>query len=206
MTKIIKIRPAQDVFSISWIMHIRCNYDCMYCPTSRHNNTDQLPSLEQLQLYWEQIFSKSKHLSKKYKLSISGGEPTINKNLLPFLDWLDKNYKNFIEHINLITNGSASKNHYLKLCKLIDSISFSTHTEFMDEKKFFNNVLACSDYMYKNNKSCHVNLMEEYWALDNLQKFATFCETHGINYSHSPIIYDYKIRDFPLLNKHKVQN
>jgi organic radical activating enzyme len=68
----------------------------MYCPTSRHNNTDQLPSLEQLQLYWEQIFSKSKHLSKKYKLSISGGEPTINKNLLPFLDWFDKKYKNFI--------------------------------------------------------------------------------------------------------------
>ena len=74
------------------------------------------------------------------------------------------------------------------------------------EKKFFNNVLACADYMDKNNKSCHVNLMEEYWALDNLQKFATFCETHGINYSHSPIIYDYKIRDFPLLNKHKAQN
>ncbi len=199
MREIIQITPTDDVFSISWIMHIRCNYDCMYCPPSRHNNTDRLPELQELIQYWQQIFEKTKNLNKKYKLSISGGEPTINKNVLPFLQWLRQKFSNHIHHINFITNGSASKNYYLKLCTLVDSISFSSHTEFMNKPKFLGTISACSRYMTNNNKTCHVNIMDEFWAREEVAYLSNYCKLHNINFSVSPIDYSFQTRNFPLI-------
>lgn len=204
MHEIIKITPTEDVFSISWIMHIRCNYDCMYCPPSRHNNTDKLPELQELKSYWQQIFTKTKNLNKKYKLSISGGEPTINKNVLPFLEWLRQEFSNHIHHINFITNGSASKNYYLKLCKLVDSISFSSHTEFIDKSKFLEIISACSEYMINSNKTCHVNIMDEFWAKDIVKELSNYCQLHQINFSISPIDYSFRTREFPLIKHDKI--
>lgn len=203
MNQIIKIKPINDVFSISWIMHIRCNYDCMYCPPSRHNNTDPLPTLEELQAYWQQIFDKTQHLKKPYKLSISGGEPTINKNVLPFIHYLRTQFNDHVVHINFITNGSASKQYYLKLCPLVDSLSFSTHTEFMELEKFLENIQACSEFMTANNKSCHVNIMDEFWAQDNVQIVSKFCQSNKINHSVSPIDYSFQTRSYPLIKHDK---
>jgi molybdenum cofactor biosynthesis enzyme MoaA len=204
MNQIIKISPTEDVFSISWIMHIRCNYDCMYCPPSRHNDTDPLPSLEELKTHWQQIFDKTHQLKKPYKLSISGGEPTINKNVLPFIAHLRQDFAEHIHHINFITNGSASKQYYLRLCKLVDSLSFSTHTEFMDVEKFLDNIQACSDDMKNNNKSCHVNIMDEFWASDTVKTISAFCQDNQINYTVSPIDYSFQTRTYPLLRHDKI--
>jgi molybdenum cofactor biosynthesis enzyme MoaA len=184
MSKIIRIEPTDDLFSITWTMHLRCNYDCMYCGDIRHEyNKGKVLSLEELQTYWMQIYQKTKHLNKSYKLVLSGGEPTVNKNLLPFVKWLCENFNDKIFQLGLCTNGSASVSHYLKLFEYFTWISFSTHTEYLDEERFFDSAIACNVYAQKTNtKSFMIKIMPEPWANNSIQKFIQLCQQNNIQY------------------------
>jgi MoaA/NifB/PqqE/SkfB family radical SAM enzyme len=184
MSKIIRIEPTDDVFSITWTMHLRCNYDCMYCGDVRHEyNQGKVLSLEELQSYWNQVYQKTKHTNKLYKLVLSGGEPTVNKNLLPFVNWLRNTFKDRIFQLGLCTNGSASKSYYLDLFEYFDWISFSTHTEYLDEEKFFNSAVACNLYAKETcNKSFMIKIMPEPWASNSVQRFIQICQQNNIHY------------------------
>jgi len=178
---------------------LRCNYDCMYCPTYLHDNSSPLPSLDELKWQWEQMFEKTKHKNMLYKINLSGGELTTNKNLLPFLQWLTDHYKQYIKTIGFISNGSASKEIYLRLFNYVNYISFSTHTEHIDTDKFFTNASACA-YYAKNTegKSFMVNIMEEFWAGEDIKKYITLCNELNIDYSISKIDYSVQTREIPI--------
>ena len=90
--KIISLTPIEEVFSITWNLHKRCNNDCMYCGDFLHDQVSPVSSLETLQGHWQQIFEKTKHIGRLYKISFTGGEPVINKNFMPFVSWLRENY------------------------------------------------------------------------------------------------------------------
>jgi MoaA/NifB/PqqE/SkfB family radical SAM enzyme len=155
----------------------------MYCGDIRHEyNQGQMLSLEEMQSYWTQVYNKTKHLGKRYKLVISGGEPTINKNLLPMLEWLRSNYTNQIMQIGLCTNGSASQSHYLKLFQYLDWISFSIHTEYLDEQLFFSKANACNFYANTHNKSFMIKIVPEPWAKNSINKFVETCKVNKINF------------------------
>jgi sulfatase maturation enzyme AslB (radical SAM superfamily) len=199
MSKIIKIVPTEDWFSISWIMHLKCNYDCMYCPTQRHQSANDMLSLDELQRRWITTYDKTKHLNKLYKISFSGGEVTINKNFLPFLNWLTTHYGNKIAQMGVTTNGSASTSYYLNLFNHLNYISFSTHTEHINEKRFFDTAAACAEFARAHpNKSFMVNIMEEFWATDQVKKYTDYCVQNNITYSISKIEYKFKTRDIPI--------
>ncbi len=199
MSKIIKITPFEDAFIISWIMHLRCNYDCMYCPESRHNSNGSMKNLDELKSYWLEIYNKTKHLNKKYKLQLTGGEVTVNKNFMPFVEYLRNDFGDQFSHLGMNSNGSASTDYYIRAFKYVDSIAFSTHTEHMNVEKFFNTVKTCSDYVRNiPGKSCHVNIMDEYWAKDQIEKFVQLCQEYRIFYSMSPIDYSLQTRDYPI--------
>ena len=138
MTKIIKITPVEDTFTVTWTMHVRCNYDCMYCPPSRHDDYSELPSLENLQSKWQQIYDKTSHIGRPYKIVLSGGEPTANKNLLPFVVWLRTTFKEKIHSIGMVSNGSASANHYLKLFEYLIFKKKSIKLKFKEVEFKFN--------------------------------------------------------------------
>ena len=59
--------------------------------------------------------------------------------------WLKENYN--ISSILITTNGSAGLKYYEKLTNYVDAISFSTHTEFMDEKVFFQKAKILKSYL-----------------------------------------------------------
>ena len=82
-------------------------------------------------------YDKTKHLELPYKISFTGGEVTANRNFLPLVQFIREHYT--IQQIVVTTNGSASTNYYLRLAELVEAISFSTHSEFWDEDKFFKN-------------------------------------------------------------------
>ena len=105
--KIIKIEPVNPTFTITWFVGLRCNFDCMYCPPKYHNLIDADLTLLEFQNRWNEIFAKTQKRGLKYKLSFTGGEVTVNKNFLPFLQWLDMNYKEYISEIGFTTNGSV---------------------------------------------------------------------------------------------------
>jgi len=98
----------------------------------------------------------------------------------------------------VITNGSASKRYYQRLAALVDSISFSTHSEFFDEQKFFEKVFLIDQQMIRPEKSVHVNIMNEYWNQDRIDLYKQLLDDRGVSYSVNTIDYSAKIRDFPV--------
>ena len=192
MSAIVKITPIENVFSITWNLHKRCNNDCMYCGEFLHDATSPVKSLEQLQSDWLQVFDKTKHLNMKYKISFTGGEPVINKNFMPFVHWLQKNYSTYLNSVRLTSNGTASKDYYLKIFQDLTSITLSTQTEsFMfDVDRMVDIAVACDGFAKQHpEKFFMVNIMEEYWALDTIKKLIDKLKQNNIRFSLNRINY-----------------
>ena len=204
MSNIIRLEPNEPVFSITWCMHLRCNNDCMYCG-DRHDNHSDMPSLEKLQTQWITVFEKTKHVGLPYKIALTGGELTINKDFLPFIEWLSEHYKTYIQNIGITTNGRASKNFYLRLFDKLKFISFSTHTEQMDIDKFCDTAIACNQFAKATpGKFFMINIMEEYWAEERIKYFIDFCHQNNIYYSVARIDHYRKdSRTYPIFHVRK---
>lgn len=188
--KIVKITPVENVFSITWNMHKRCNNDCMYCGEQLHDNYSPVTPLAELQQQWIQIFEKTKHLDLPYKISITGGEAVINKDFKPFVTWLFDNYQSQIKTIGVTSNGTSSKSYYLELFKKLTFLTLSTHTESINLERFIETAIACNAYASETQgKFFMVNIMEEYWAVDTIKKLIDMCKEHQIRYSINRIDY-----------------
>lgn len=194
LTKIIKIEPTEQLFSITWMLSSRCNYDCMYCPTELHDSTSKFLNFETLKIAWKKIYSESSYQKLRYKIGFTGGEVTANKNFLPLLQWLRKNYPD-IQRIDVTTNGSASVGYYKKLSAVVESISFSTHSEFFNEAEFFNKVSVINKLMIRPEKSLHVNIMNEYWNQHRITLYKKWLDDQNICNSINEIDYTHKTRD-----------
>jgi organic radical activating enzyme len=167
----------------------------MYCPSELHDSTSRPHDLDTMQSVWKNIYKKTKHLRLPYKISFTGGEVTANKNFLPLVQWLRNTYKD-IAVIVITTNGSASADYYLRLAKNIEAISFSTHSEFMDEKIFFDKIYKVNSIMIPPKKSLHVNIMDEYWNQDRIKVYKEWLERHKISYTVNEINYTKQIRTY----------
>lgn len=196
--KVIKLVPSEKVFSITWDITRRCNYDCMYCPTNWHDSISKLKTLAEFKSDWLNIHSKTYTKDLKYKISISGGEATINKDLLPFLKWIRDQYGDKINKILLTTNGSASYNYYKKIYEVVDNVSFSTHSEHINEQKFFDTVVKLKKNLSKD-KFIHVNIMNEFWNQDRILIYRKILTENNISYSVNEIKYDLQTRSFPII-------
>lgn len=185
---IVKVEATEKYFPVGWQIGARCNYDCMYCPTEYHNDTDPLHDLKTLQKAWISLHNQTKSKGLKYKLTFTGGEPTINRNFIPFLQWLQKEYGSSILRIIVTTNGSASYKYYYKLYEVVDSVSFSTHSEHINEEKFFDTVIKLKKNLTKD-KFIHVNIMNEYWNRDNITRWEKILSESDISYSINEIDY-----------------
>ena len=201
MNNIISIQPTEKMFSITWMLGRRCNYDCMYCPAEWHDKSSKHHDLIKLQEAWKNLHNQIGLKKLPYKVSFTGGEPSANKNFLPFVIWLKKNYD--IYSMLMVTNGSAGIKYYEKLTNYVDAITFSTHTEFMNEKIFFNKVNTINKLMIRPKKSVHVNIMDEYWVKDRIKLYEKFCLNNKISFSINEIDYKQKIREHVLNNGQK---
>ena len=195
MIPIVKVEPTDPAISLTWMLGSRCNYECMYCPSELHDSTSLHPSLETLQTIWRNFYNKTHYQLMPYKISFTGGEVTANRSFLPLVVWLKDQYQ--VDKIIVTTNGSASKNYYLKLAKLVDAISFSTHSEFFNEQEFFLKVQAVNDTMIRPQKSVHVNIMDEYWNQDRIEIYQHWLDQHSISNSVNSIDYDRQTQSVP---------
>lgn len=198
MNKIIAIDPVEQYFSITWMLNSRCNYDCMYCGPEWHDATSRGHDLDTLKQTWKNIYDQSKHKKLPFKIVFTGGEVTADKNFLPLLQWLRENYSD-IAMILVTTNGSASARYYESLAKVVESISFSTHSEHMNEKEFFDKVELLDPLMVRPKKSFHVNIMDEFWNRERIPLYKAKLESLGISYSVNAIDYSYQTRTFPIM-------
>jgi MoaA/NifB/PqqE/SkfB family radical SAM enzyme len=185
--KIIRVEPVVPMVSMTWMIGSRCNYACSYCPPELHDDISPHPDLDQLKLVWKNFYSKTKHIGLPYKIGFTGGEVTANKSFLPLIEYLRYNYN--IGQMLVTTNGSASTTYYLRLSELVDAISFSTHSEYWNEHKFFDTVIAVNKVMIRPEKSCHVNIMDEPWNRENILRYQEILTQHDISHSIN-IIHD----------------
>ena len=185
--KIVRVEPAVPAVIMTWMIGSRCNYACSYCPPELHDDTSPHPDLDQLKQVWQNFYSKTQHTDLPYKISFTGGEVTANKSFLPLVEYLRSNYN--IGQIIVTTNGSASTAYYLRLAELVDAISFSTHSEYWNEQKFFETVTAVNKVMLRPEKSCHVNIMDEAWNRENFPQYQEFLTQHNVSHSIN-IIHD----------------
>jgi molybdenum cofactor biosynthesis enzyme MoaA len=170
----------------------------MYCPTELHDATSKHPDLKQLMAVWDSFYLKTKHIGLPYKISFTGGEVTANKSFLPLIKFLKNNDFN-IGQLLVTTNGSASVNYYKQLAMLTDAISFSTHSEFINEGKFFDKVLKINSSMIRPQKSFHLNIMDEFWNQDRIELYKAWCVKHNISHSINIIEYDQGTRTYPIM-------
>ena len=169
----------------------------MYCPAIWHDNTSKQHSLEALQHSWMSIYEKTHLRNLKYKISFTGGEVTANKQFLPFIKWLKTNYSRDIVQILCTTNGSASLQYYKRLLHYVDNISFSIHSEHINETKLFG-MIATLKHEIDAAKFLHVNIMNEFWNQDRINFYKQFLTQHEISHSTNIIDYSLQTREHPV--------
>lgn len=198
MNSIISVKPTEPSIAITWMIGSRCNYDCMYCPTELHDTTSKHPDLEQLKTVWQNIYKKTNKQGLPYKISFTGGEVTANKSFLPLIEYLKSEDFN-VQQIFITTNGSASLNYYKKLSTLVNGISFSIHSEFIEEQSFFEKVVAINDLMIRPERSVHVNIMNEFWNADRIKLYVNWLTAKNISHSINEIDYSTQTRPDPVV-------
>lgn len=198
LEKIIRVEPTTPMITLTWMIGARCNYDCMYCPDDLHDSTSAHPDLEKLKKAWHSIYTKTQHIGLPYKISFTGGEVTANKSFLPLVRYLRENDFN-IGQIIVTTNGSASLRYYKELAELVNSISFSTHSEYMDEQHFFTTVRELDKIMIRPEKSIHVNVMDEFWNTERNKMYCDWLSQHNISHSLNTVDYSTLSRAEPEL-------
>lgn len=200
LKRIIRIEPVDPALQITWRLDLRCNFDCMYCPPQWHSLTGETKTLEQLQMAWQKIHSQRNSKLANTIINFTGGEVTVNKDFLPFVQWLKEQYAC---KISLTTNGSAGSTYYSTLMQSIDNITFSVHSEFFNEQKFFSNVLACAKKSIGTDKHIQVSIMNEPWNLDRVELYKQFLDKFKIPYQVKEINWDHKTRETNQVNKNK---
>jgi len=133
------------VFQITWDLGRRCNYDCTYCPVTRHDNFSPHASLDELKSSVNFVYSYI-DLYMQYRkedrasISFTGGEPTVNPNFIPFVKYLkeayDEKYKGRWQNaLTLTTNGAMSQKMAQAVIDNLSHVTVSYHAESKQKLK-----------------------------------------------------------------------
>ena len=135
---------ASEFKQVYWEIGRRCNYDCSYCWPWIHNNYEAHKKLDQLMKATKLIEDKFIK-GKKVNFIISGGEPTANKDFLPWLRYLHS----CGHHVSLHSNGSRLPEYYKEIIHYGD-LNISVHFEFYNREKLVKVVQAVVEEKVSN--------------------------------------------------------
>lgn len=125
-------------FMITWDLGRRCNLDCSYCPSHRHDNFSKHASLEELKSTLDFIGDYIRTISqvridKSFHISLTGGEPTVNPNFIKFSEYVNEWKSTFTDDysikLDLTTNGIMSKKILDSVIENFDHVTVSYHAE-----------------------------------------------------------------------------
>lgn len=168
---------------ISWDIGRRCNFDCTYCESSRHNLYSPPTDFDELKKTFEFIKSYVKlYKQKKININFTGGEPTVNPKFWDLAYYISQSD---IAELGLTTNGTYDPKKIEDIQKYFNSVTISWHAE-ADKKiraKVLENILA----LHKIGKPVSVNVMmhADYWG--EAIKVVDFLKSNKIKFNPVPI-------------------
>jgi MoaA/NifB/PqqE/SkfB family radical SAM enzyme len=179
----------KDVFSVVWDTGRRCNYDCTYCESTRHNNYSKHKSLDEYITTfefldkWVKIYNNNKIHKTNTNINFTGGEPTANPNFWDLIDHIKK-YDNSY-HLSLTTNGAWGEQYRQKIIDNFGGVTISYHAEADQKQKdrVIENILALSktNLWFQVNVMLHVDYWEETVSLyERLKALGINCKPRPI--------------------------
>ena len=136
LTQPVRIYKKENTYDlhVMWSIHNKCNYACSYCPDILHNGNTAWLNLLDLKGFIDRIHEhyvgRLKH--KNILFSFTGGEPTLWKDFLPFIEYIHS--KGFL--CGLTSNGSVSLQFWERVSTYFNYICLSFHPESATPEKF----------------------------------------------------------------------
>jgi len=166
---------------ILWDLTRRCNYNCSYCWPYVHNKSDSfLPFDAIMETCGSLIYKWASN--KEIRFNFGGGEPTLHPRFVDILKYL----KSEKQWILVTTNASRSPSFWREAVKYINSINMSAHFEFINKKRFLENLIVMLDHHDKvaGDHWIEIKLMCPPGKVDEATAFRN--EIDSINRLHKP--------------------
>ena len=135
-------------FLIDWLLTLKCNYDCAYCPIgpTGHDNSTQHPPFEQcitmlrqLYQYTDVMMQYKKNEFKDAILNVYGGEALYHPDIENILIEITREYEKYSDRWRLrtriTTNATATEKKWKTICDHVEGITFSYHSEGPEKMK-----------------------------------------------------------------------
>ena len=183
-----------NVFQVTWDTGRRCNYDCTYCPAHRHDNFSAHATLDELKantdFLFEYIDTYMEYRDFKHtSISFTGGEPTVNPNFIPFLQYLKEEYEEKYAHkwsagFALTTNGAMSEKMARAVMQNTGHATVSYHAESDQKlkKQVRDRIMQFHTEGPENDFSVSVNVMFHAAYFDECKDLCDFLHENGVKY------------------------
>ncbi len=159
-----------EPMTVTWETGRRCNYDCTYCESTRHNNYSPFHSFEELKKTyefikeWTTLYNNSRRDPlENININFTGGEPTMNPIFWDLADHIVNDDSRF--HLGLTTNGAWNPKFNKKILERFKGVTVSYHAEGHPnlKKQVLTNIkeLSKSDIWLQVNLMLHVDFWDE---------------------------------------------
>ena len=176
-----------------------CNLNCSYCDTSWANETDaQYEKFTNEEIY---NYIEESHINN---ITITGGEPLLNDNLVSLLEFILIEKKDITQNkynIEIETNGSVSLKKFLNISPNISfTMDYKLQSSEMEEK------MDRSNLLYLEKKDTLKFVVGDYKDLETAQNIILENNLidRGVSIYFSPVfgaINPEEIVEFMILNK-----
>jgi MoaA/NifB/PqqE/SkfB family radical SAM enzyme len=146
---------TNNILSVFWNPTLFCNYRCSYCSYSKYSDKIDTASFDKYAKFIDRLFSECSRTGKKVlALSMSGGEPTMDPNLIPALNLIREyslsKYPDIRVWFRINTNMSKPEAFISKFADIIlqfdrANVTGSYHREYVNRDVFLHKMKILHD-------------------------------------------------------------
>jgi MoaA/NifB/PqqE/SkfB family radical SAM enzyme len=184
-TTAIKLKNPEPLM-VTWDIVRRCNLDCTYCESTRHDTYSKLPTFDNLKKTFDFVKQYTDLYNNKRvdqtitNIDFTGGEPTINPDFWPLLDYI-KQTGGF--RLSLTTNGTWGPKFTQRILDNFAHATVSWHAEDSLNDRTIENILA----LHNAGMSLQVNVMLHCDYFEQATLICDMLKEKGIRVNPVPI-------------------
>jgi len=167
------------LINVIWFIGKRCNFDCSYCPSTIHDNFSKHIELKHAFNFIDNLNQYCLDAQKKFKISITGGEPFVHPNFIKILEYSYKKEKMYQQGV--VTNGSLPLDVYQKAMNFLNNITISVHFEqkITEIDKLIDKIIVLNE---NKNIFLNVNIMALPGKFDQIETVMQKLSKHSVKF------------------------